>query len=405
MQEIRDTVFVQKDKSVDNSMQYTEVSATRLARLRSWMAEKEIQVFFVRDTSNIAWLSAFEGIFDSEQAHALIVTPDTAILHTDSRYAQAVRSAAQGGPIQVDDAPGKDGRAKTHETWFSDLLSDDLGSVDTGALSARVLALESSMALGEYRKLQAALDERKVPAAIQETEHVIANLRAVKDTLEVEKLRAAQAIADAAFAHMASFIEPGMTERQVQIELDGFMRAHGASDLAFPSIVACGPNGANPHAQPGDATLQIGQCVVMDFGAKRAGYCSDMTRMVCIGKPSEEIQHAYAVLRQANEEVEAMLVAGITGKQAHEHAEQVLADGGYAGRMGHGLGHGVGMDVHEDPVLAPRNEDPLVPGNVVTVEPGIYIPGQFGMRLEDFGVITDEGFNVFTQTAHDLVII
>ena len=144
---------------------------------------------------------------------------------------------------------------------------------------------------------------------------------------------------------------------------------------------------------------------MLDFGARAHGYCSDMTRTVFLGQPSQKMRDAYAAIRSANEQVEAVLKPGVTGKAMHELAERALADAGFAGKMGHSLGHGVGIDIHEQPALSPRNEQPLVPGNVVTVEPGIYLPGEFGMRLEDFGVITPDGFEVFTRSTHDPVIL
>lgn len=143
----------------------------------------------------------------------------------------------------------------------------------------------------------------------------------------------------------------------------------------------------------------------MDFGARARGYCSDMTRTVFLGEPSPRMRDAYEAIRQANEQVEALLRPGVTGRQAHELAEKVLADHGFAGKMGHALGHGVGIDIHEEPVLAPRNEEPLVEGNVVTVEPGVYCAGEFGMRLEDFGAVAADGFDVFTKSTHEMVIL
>lgn len=321
------------------------------------------------------------------------------------------------------------------------------------ASGAQNLGIEDSISLGEYRRLQAAFaeldeggldvglspksgeasalrtgdgraasckDERlaasrkaaqdRVPAAsfancLRETSGFVLGLRAVKDADEIRRLKAAQAVTDAAFAHITGFMRPGMTEREVQLELEDFMLRNGASGLAFSSIVATGANGANPHAVPGDARLEAGQCVVMDFGARALGYCSDMTRMVFLGEPDARLREAYGTLRRANEEVEAVLRPGVTGAEAHELAERILAEGGFAGKMGHGLGHGVGIDIHEEPVLAPRNKQPLAVGNVVTVEPGIYLPGEFGMRLEDFGVITERGFDVFTRSSHEMVIV
>ena len=237
------------------------------------------------------------------------------------------------------------------------------------------------------------------------THDVVLGLRAVKDEGEIARLKAAQAITDAAFSYIIGFIKPGMTEREVQLELENFMLRHGAEDVAFRSIVATGENGADPHAVPGATKLEAGQCVVMDFGAKLRGYCSDMTRMVFLGEPDAKKADAYRVLRHANETVEAALVPDMTGKEAHELAERLLAEGGYAGKMGHGLGHGVGIEVHELPLLNARYDTPLAPGNVVTVEPGIYLPGEFGMRLEDFGVITKTGYEVFTQSTHEMVVL
>ena len=367
----------------------------RIERLRRELAAQELDAFYVRDASNIAWLSAFEGVFDGEQAHAAYVDAQSCRLHTDSRYSAAFRAAAQGGPWSVDDD------AVSHAKWLRGLLGDGVR-----------LGIEQSMTLGEFRRLERTLlvgegerVEQAEPVQLRETSGLVVGLRGVKDAFEVECLRAAQAVTDAAFAHMREFIRPGMTERQVQIELEDYMLRNGGSGLAFSSIVATGPNGASPHAIPGDTPLEAGQCVVMDFGAKARGYCSDMTRMVFLGEPDARLRQAYAVLRDANEQVESMLRPGVTGAQAHQLAEDVLAAGGFGGKMGHSLGHGVGIEIHEEPVLALRNEAPLVAGNVVTVEPGIYIEGEFGMRLEDFGIITDDGFDVFTQSTHEMVVI
>ena len=265
------------------------------------------------------------------------------------------------------------------------------------------LGIEDSLTLSNYRALESAFAESAVD--LRETSGFVLGLRAVKDASEIVRMKAAQAVTDAAFAHIVGFMRVGMTEREVQIELEDFMRRHGADGLAFSSIVATGPNGASPHAIPGATRLEAGQCVVLDFGARAYGYCSDMTRTVFLGQPDARMRSAYEAIRAANEQVEALLGPGVTGKEAHELAERVLAEAGFAGKMGHGLGHGVGIDVHEEPVLSPRNDRPLAAGNVVTVEPGVYLPGEFGMRLEDFGVITETGFEVFTRSSHDPVVL
>ena len=417
-------------------------SEKRLARLRGACAAGGMDAFYVRDTSNIRWLTGFDGVFDEERAHALLVTQDAVALHTDSRYAEAALAAAGGTGVEVDVA------RMTHAAFAAERMrrAAERSDARTGGVPKRAtLGIEDAITLAEYRQLQRAFGEKAACAAdagvpdaagamdagvpdaagvpgaasvedagaasacpgsrLRETSDVVVGLRAVKDAGEIARMRAAQAVTDAAFAHIVSFMRPGMTERAVQVELEGLMRRHGADDLAFPSIVAAGANGASPHAVPGDTVLEAGQCVVLDFGAKARGYCSDMTRTVFLGEPDARLRSAYETLRRANEQVERALRPGVTGKEMHELAERVLDEGGFGGLMGHGLGHGVGLDIHELPNLSPRNEAPLVAGNVVTVEPGIYVPGEFGMRLEDFGVVTEEGFQVFTQSTHDMVII
>lgn len=377
-------------------------SARRIKGLRGACDDRDIQAFLVRDTSNIAWLTAFDDVFDDEDAHTLLVMPHDAVLHTDSRYSAAVRAAASvEKEIAVDDERRNPAR------FAVDVLDAQLGSLDDGELTSPslILGIEDSMTLSHYRMLEKALSERPLPIQVRETTGLVKGLRAVKEPSEIARMKAAQAITDAAFSHIVGFMRPGMTEREVRIELEDFMVRHGAEGLAFPSIVATGENGASPHAIPGERRLEAGQCVVMDFGARAYGYCSDMTRTVFLGQPDARMSEAYAVLRRANERVEAALRPGVTGAEMHELAERVLAEGGFAGAMGHGLGHGVGIDIHEEPTLSPRNGHPLVVGNVVTVEPGIYLPGEFGMRLEDFGVVTDGGFHVFTQSSHEMVII
>ena len=369
-------------------------SRQRLAAVRASCEEQGLDALIVRDTPNIHWLTAFDGVFDEERAHALLVTRDCAVLHTDSRYSNAMRVAAAGmdSPVVIDD-----GRMSHLQFAHRVLVPDD----DDDEMFKGRLGIEDTIAYAEYAKATSVF-----PAdSLHPTSDVVLSLRAVKDPAEILRLRAAQAITDAAFLHIVDFMRPGMTEREVQLELEGFMLRNGADGLAFGSIVACGENGADPHSVPSDKKLEAGQCVVMDFGARAFGYCSDMTRMVFLGEPQGTMARAWDVLRQANEAVEQMLRPGVTGVEAHNLAEQVLADGGFGGKMGHGLGHGVGLVCHELPVLNTRNESPLVEGNVVTVEPGIYLPGEFGMRLEDCGVITADGYDVFSRLGHDTVVL
>jgi len=363
-----------------------QASSERLGRVREACSRMGLDALLVRDTPNIAWLTMFDGVFDDERAHSLLVSPGCAVLHTDSRYSNAMRTVASaiGSSVEVSD------ERVSHAKLANGLVAE--GSR---------MGIEDSITYAEFVKMTEEFGAERLAA----TTDLVLGLRAVKGPLEIARLKAAQAITDAAFAHIVRFMKPGMTEREVQLELEDYMMRHGAEGLAFRSIVATGANGADPHAVPGSTRLEAGQCVVMDFGAKAAGYCADMTRTVFLGQPEGVMADAWRVLRRANEEVEAMLKPGVTGKEAHELAERVLAEGGFEGKMGHGLGHGVGLEVHELPVLNPRNDKPLVAGNVVTVEPGIYLPGQFGMRLEDCGVIEADSYKPFSELDHEMVVI
>lgn len=374
-------------------------SQNRIDSLKSAISDQGARAMAVRDTHDIEWLTGFEHVFDEERAHVALVSnaSDKLLFHTDSRYIDAALKVANGTDVEVD-ANGKTSIEWIHENAISNGV----------ALNGADLAIEDSISLFEYRALQKAFAGDKEPssnAKFIETHDTILNLRAVKDDLEIKKLISAQAVTDKAFEHIVEFMRAGMTERQIQLELDDYMLENGADGLAFPSIVASGANGASPHAIVSDKIVEEGECVVMDFGAKKDGYCSDMTRTVFVGQPSAELLYAWEVLRTANETVEERLYVGMTGEEAHDLALDVLAEGGYRDRMGHSLGHGVGLQIHELPLLSPRNREPLVSGNVVTVEPGIYISGSFGMRLEDCGILTKDGYKRFGTCTHNLIVV
>ena len=373
---------------------------SRLERMRENMSACGIDDFYCRDISNVQWLTEFEGVFDDEPAHLAFVTPKKAFVHTDSRYADACDRASQHTSWVIDACGG------AHTTWVARQFAAFHAAAGTPeGENVCAMGIEDAIELREFRELERAFSEAKWKPRFVETDGFVKKMRAVKDERELSAMRAAQAITDAAFEHIVEFMGEGMTELEVKRELEETMRRLGAEGLAFDSIVASGPNGAAPHSIAGERRLQAGDMVVMDFGARKGGYCSDMTRTVCIGEATPLAREVFAAVREANEAVEAMIRPGRTGAAMHHLAEDVLAHNGFAGKMGHGLGHGVGIDIHELPVLSPRNEAPLEVGNVVTVEPGVYLPGEIGCRLEDFGVVTEDGFEVFTKSTHELVII
>lgn len=361
----------------------------RIRRTRAFMAENGIDALVVRSTSDLTWLTGFSRVFDSEQAHTGIVTQDECVIHTDSRYATAMKTAAtEEGLWRVHDEPAS--------------VASFVGQTLRAAkLQAGRACIDDATPVVLHRALCSALpgvgfDIRTSP---------VQQLRAVKEPDELECMKRAQAVASAAFMSVLETLAPGMTESEVSLELEWQMRTRGADELAFANIVASGSNSANPHAIPGWRQLQRGDFVVFDFGAKVGGYCSDTTRTVCIGTPDEMQLRVYDAVRRANETVQAHLKAGVTGKEMHELAESVLAEAGFAGKMGHGLGHGVGLDIHEMPLLSPRYDRPLEPGNVVTVEPGVYLAGRCGARLEDYGVVTEDGYMNFCGLTHELMVV
>lgn len=368
-----------------------ELSAQRIARVREACQQQGIDDFIARDNMNIYWMTAFDDVFDPDRAHALLVTPEGATMHTDSRYSTNCLDRVEriGSSVVIDD------ERKSHAVFARDIVQKEG--------EGRKLGIEDDITLAEYRKVVSELEGSGIQ--LVETTGLVNGLRAVKDARELARMKAAQKITDDAFSHIIEYIKPGMTELQVKIELEGFMVRHGSQGVAFESIVACGANGASPHGQAGNRIIEEGHSVVMDYGAKAFGYNADMTRTVFIGKPSDEMRAAYETIRRANETLEATIKAGVIGRDMHELAERILVEGGFGGKMGHGLGHGLGVDVHELPYLNATYDKPLEVGNVVTVEPGIYIAGKFGMRLEDFGVVTSEGYERFTQSTHEMVII
>lgn len=228
--------------------------------------------------------------------------------------------------------------------------------------------------------------------------------RDVKTDDEIKILKEAQRRSDEAFLKTLPYIKEGMTELEVRDILEKNLYDCGAEDLSFPTIVGAGSNGANPHAEPSNNVLKCGDAVVIDFGIKYKNYCSDTTRTVFVGEVSDKIKRAYVAVREANETVEKELKPGMIGAQAHELSLSILKKHGLGDKMPHGLGHGVGIDIHEKPVLAPRGKQKLKANQVMTVEPGVYFEGEFGIRLEDTGVLTDDGYKPFGTLTHEMII-
>lgn len=237
------------------------------------------------------------------------------------------------------------------------------------------------------------------------TDRLINSLRSVKTRGQVENILAAQSIAERAFEHIKGFIRPGVTEKEIALELDFFMLSHGAEALSFETIAVSGANTSKPHGVPTDKRVEYGDFVTMDYGAVFNGYHSDMTRTVAVGAVTDEQARVYETVLRAQLAALEVLRPGLLCSEADAAARSVIADAGCGEFFRHSTGHGVGIEIHENPYLSPKSKQRLSRGNVVTVEPGIYIPGKFGVRIEDMALITETGCENLTKSEKTLVIL
>ena len=367
--------------------------AGRVARVRAMMDERNYDAVVVRNEANMRWMTGAEGVFDYtfEYPHAVVITATDLYLHTDSRYFNSfIEAMGEDNPwkLDMDDI--------AIPTWIAARLVEN---------NARVVAIEDTTELCVFNAIERAVQDMSGAVMFAQMHADIDRMRIAKDEQELETMRAAQAITDQTFTHMCEFIKVGMTEKEIRAELENYMMSHGADGLAFSSIVASGPNTANPHAIPSDRKVEAGDFVLMDFGARKNDYCSDMTRTVCMGEPSEQQREIYDTVRRAHETCAAAAHAGVNGADIHNMAVQVISEAGYGDYFAHGLGHGVGIEIHEIPRFSPAWNKEVPEGSVVTIEPGIYLPGVGGVRLEDYGVVTREGYKPFTTSTHELVIL
>jgi Xaa-Pro aminopeptidase len=345
----------------------------RLSTLRERIVDLELDALIVSRPENIRYISGYKG------EGQMIVTPERALIATDFRYyEQLAEEAPDFALVKVTKS-------------FSKVLPDIVA-----ALCPETIGFESHVVTHDvYTSWQKAAPDVRWTA----TKDVVETLRMTKDEEELAAIRQAVAIGDAAIAHLVEIIEPGMTEAAAAWELERYMRTHGSQAVSFPIIVGAGPRGALPHVVPSDRVIQPGEPIVIDMGCKIDGYCSDMTRTFTVGEPSdpERYHEVWNTVLEAQQAARKAIRPGMLGKEAHAVAQEIITDAGYGDYFGHGLGHGVGLAIHEKPSVGRTSEDTLRPGAVITVEPGIYIPDWGGVRIEDMGVVTEEGIEIFTK--------
>ena len=259
---------------------------------------------------------------------------------------------------------------------------------------------DAYMTVQDWERYRKALSCELVPAA-----ELLRQLRMVKDEEELEAMVAAQRIAERALADILEEIRPGVTEKEIAARLQYLMLHYGASDMSFDPIVVSGPNGSLPHGVPSEKEIRQGEFVTMDFGCICHGYCSDMTRTVAVGYATEEMQRVYQTVFSAQLAGIAAAKAGLTGREVDGAARAVIEAAGYGDYFGHSFGHGVGVEIHESPNASPMNDSPLPVGAVISAEPGIYLPGKLGVRIEDVILLTEDGCKNITKAPKDLIVL
>ncbi len=357
----------------------------RIATIRQALVDKELDALMVSVQENRYYLSGFTGEdtqFD-ESAGVLIISDRHLLLATDSRYELQARTEAAGFDI----------------VCYKKGLEKELPEI-TRTLGIRRLGFESvRLSQKNYAAYATALGKLNPKVVLTPVENMVEALRQIKSEDEIQRTIRALRCAEKAFSKTLEAIRPGMTEKQVAWSMEKAMRESGAQGLSFPVIVASGPNSALPHAVPTDRRLERGEPILVDWGARLDEYCSDTTRTVILGQPDDQFHKVYDTVVRARDMAIEAIKAGASGTGIDKIARDHISRNGFAGKFGHSLGHGTGLAVHESPRLSPVKDDRLEAGMIVTVEPGIYLPGWGGIRMENQVVVRQDGAQVLNAPA------
>ncbi len=344
----------------------------RLSKLREKLSEKELDAFFITQAQNRRYLSGFHGT-----AGYLIITATQAVLATDFRYIEQAKTEAPDFKIHRITGSIKE--------WLPAMAND---------LKIKRISFEGGdISFDFHRQLRRTLKDNKLISL----NNLVEELRSIKEPEEIEFIAKASAITDAAFEYVESNIKSGMTEKQLAWELERTLRENGSESVPFDVIVGSGPNAALPHAKPTDRVINEGEPIVIDMGAKYRGYASDLTRTLCVGQPSDKFKEIYNIVLKAQQRAIDKINQGMTGKTADAIARKIITKAGYGEAFGHSLGHGVGYAEHEMPYLSLNSKEKLIDGMVFTIEPGIYIEGWGGARIEDTVVMENEKVRPLTK--------
>ncbi len=355
---------------------------TNLEKLQHAVASSGLEALLLIDPKNRFYATDFQS-----SAGAVVITPDDAWLFTDSRYIEAAQSASQNRyHVAQND--------RAHS--LGDLVQQVLKARNVTKLGGE----EHSLSHDDYLSYEKAVGIPLIPA-----QQLIMDLRAAKSADELTRMRQAQSITDAAFTEILNFLRPGVTEQAVAARLMYEMMRRGAQRMSFDPIVVTGPRSSMPHGTPGETPLRPGDFVTMDFGCVYGGYCSDMTRTVAIGHATDEMAAVYNTVLRAQQAGIAAAKAGIPGKAVDKAGRDVIEAAGCGAYFGHGFGHSLGLDIHERPNASPTESRPMPDGCVCSAEPGVYLPGKFGVRIEDVVVFRENGCEDLTKSPKELIIV
>ncbi len=350
----------------------------RLQKLRQNLTEKELDGCFVSQPENRYYLSGFNG-----SAGYLLITAQNTVLATDSRYTEQAKMQAPGYRIFP--------IAGNMADWLPRLLD---------GLKLNRLGFEAGhLTLSFYQQLSDILKTAQPRIQLVALTNLVESLRAVKEPEEIELITKAAEISDRALEYIQGTIRPGMTEEQVAWDIEKFMREHSSQSLPFEVIVASGPNAALPHAKPSPRRISAGEAIVIDIGARFDGYASDLSRTLCLGAGDNTFSKIYNTVFDAQRTAIELIKEGMSGDEADRLARKVIETAGYGGAFGHGLGHGIGLAVHEEPRLGPNSNETLTSGMVFSVEPGIYLTGWGGVRIEDLVVLENGKTRVLSRAS------
>ncbi len=369
----------------------TKYYEDRIDIFRKKLKQNNIDAFLVMKEENREYLSGYtaEDTGFEESAGALIISADQLVLATDSRF--ELQAANEAHLYEI----------RCYKSGIAEVITSFLH--ETGC---KKLGFESSrITYSEYCKIKEDMNAENIQTEFNPADEIVNNLRVIKSDFEIKKIRKTLAIAEQAYLSMISELKPGQTEKETAWNLEKKMREYGADGLSFPPIVASGPNSALPHAIAGNRRIKENEPILFDWGAKLNGYCSDTSRTIVFGNPDDRFKEVYSILFDAQQMAIEAIKPGCSTKLIDSIARDHIEKNGYGKKFGHGLGHGVGLEIHEPPRVSPLRDVQLEPGMIITIEPGIYIPDWGGIRLENMVLVTENGASVLNSLSYDNHII